>query len=319
MRKAQAKIILGRLVNRKQYLAPFTDKATHFEKLIAEAFSCILNLPFYSLDDDNTKRTYRVTWQGKSSSMTQAPPGPDTIAYCYNFHLLIEATRLKGAGQWKQEFSSAIRHCEDFCKQPDVQHEDVFVILVCDYPLHQDMYRSVRSVRSGPDRKYKLIPMETETVIRMLETSLLAFTMKHLEVRKLLPKILNAVKETSSLQDFKREVDVQLNVWQKDVLKHEKTAFTGIKSYEILITSKRKEVTLSEIFNALQKHPAVQKYFDVIGSNFLNPDLVENSLVPQGLASCVSYTIDDEPRLIAAPLPDFKNRYDRLVRELRKI
>lgn len=326
MMKPKAKTILIRLNERETYLNTFKDendnniRATIFEKLIAEAFSCILNLPLYSLDDDKPEMPYRVTWYGRVSTMKPEPEGPDTIVYGYDFFLLIEATRLKGRKQWSREFSPAISHCKEFCEQPEVRHEDVFVLLVCDHPLCEETFQSIKV---NPDRdKYKLIPMETETVIKILETSLVALTMTHLEIRKLFPKIHNALKQTSSLQEFKGRVNTKIDEWQKEVLKDEKEAFTGIKSYEILLSAAKggsEDLKLSQIFNALLRQPTVQQYFDVIGKNVLNPELVEQSLVPQGLASCVGRTINDEPRYVATPLADFRNRNDRLVKELRKI
>lgn len=316
MTKTRAEIVLGQLKDIDSYLAHFTPKeSTYFEKLIAEVLSRALHLPFYSLDNENTNKTYRLTWQGSIGSITPAPPGADAIAYCYSYYLLIEATRRTGANQWKLEVVQAIRHCEDFCRQNRIDPKDVFVVLVCK-ELHIDTYRSIRR---NPDTEYKLIPMGIPEVIKILETSILAFTMRHLRVRKLFASILKAVRETSSLTDFQSTLGVVVSDWQKDVLREEKIAFTGVRSYELIRTIRRREVALSEILTELQKHPTVKKYFDIIGANFLSGDLVEDSLVQTGYASCVGFTFDEEPLFLPVPWIDFKVRNNKLVRKVRKM
>lgn len=315
-----------RLVDRKDYLNTFKDKnnknirATVFEKIIAEAFSHILNLPLYSLDDGKPKVEHYVSWSGRTSTMKPEPSGADTIVNCYDFFLLIEATRLKAGNQWKKEFAPAISHCKDFCKKPGIRHEDVFVLLICDYPLHENTFKSIKV---NPDRDTcKLIPMETDTIIEVLETSLLAITMTHLEIRKLFPRLHNALKQASSLEEYRVKTAEKIKTWREEVFKEEKEVFTGIRSYEILlgaIKEGNEDVKLSQIYNALLRQQNVKDYFEIIGENVLNPDLVEQSIVPQGLASCVGYTIRDEPRFVPTPLVDFRNRNNRLVKELRKI
>ena len=316
MRKTRAEIVLGYLKNLDQYLAKFSPKeSTHLEKLITEAFSRILDLPFYSIDNENTKRRYRVTWQGSISSVTKAPPGPDGIAYCYGFYLIIEATRRLGANQWALEFSPAVRHCEDFCIRNGLKPSDVCAVLVCT-ELHKDTYRSIKS---HPKSDYRLVPMEVSEVIKILETSILAFTMKHLDVRKILKKISKAVRKTSSLRNFKHRLNTEISNWQKDIFDDEKSAFTGVRSYEVMRKSSRRETALSDILRTLQKHPTVKEYFDILGES-LDAELIEDSLRQQSLAYFVGSTYEPEDDLYAPVLQvDFKGRNNRLVKEIMRI
>lgn len=312
--------ILENLKNLDQYLAQFhqTQQSTYFEKFIAEVFSHILYLPFYASDNDDTNVPHRVTWQGSNSKRSKALSGkPDAIAYCYNFYLVIEATLKTGTKQWSQEFAQSIRRCEDFCSQNNIQSKDIFVLLVCT-DLHRDTYQSIKN---NPTQ-YNLVPIKISELTKIFETSIWAFTIRHLELRRLLHQISDSIKKSSSIDDFSKRVNDDITKWQNDVLTLEKTTFIGIKSYEIMReigrNQARNHAGVSEIFQRLQNSSVVKQYFDTIGDK-IGMDIIRDSLIQQSLASKLTFTYEGEELFEPVPYVDFKGRSLRLIKAVEKI
>ncbi len=301
-----------------QYLAQFhqSQQSTYFEKLITEAFSHILYLPFYTSDNDDTNIPHRVTWRGNiNPPISRAPEGgPDAIAYCHGFCLTIEATLKTGANQWSQEFAQSIRHCEDFCSQSQIDPRDAFALLICN-KMHRDTYRSIKG---NPREEYKLIPIEVSEVSRILETSILAFTMRHLELRRLLNQISEHIRDSSSFDDFQKAVDSLITSWQREVLQVEKSAVIGVKSYDAMRRINRTHIGVSEIFQILQTNKTINKYFKVIGDK-LSFDIIEESLIQQSLASQLSPTYEGEKLFSPVPFADFRERELRLIKAVEVI
>lgn len=314
---ASSRTILRNLKNLRNYLTQFLplQRSIYFEKLIAEAFSKIFYLPFYTSDNDDPNIPYRLTWQGSINSVSQAPRGkPDAIAYCYNYYLIIEATRRTGANQCTMEFAQSIRHCEDFCNQNSIPQKNVFVLIVCT-KLFIDTYRSIKN--NIREEKSKIIPIEVPELEKILQASILAFTLGHLDLRGLFHKISNCIKNSSSLIDFSKLVDSAITGWQKDMLKLEKNAFIGVKSYEMMRKIGRSHIGISEILQKLQKHPIVKQYLNIIGEN-ISIETIEDSLVQQSFARLIP-TIIEEKLFSPVPCVDFKGRSLRLIDTVMRI
>ncbi len=321
MLMASSQIILENLKNHDQYLTKFheTQQSTYFEQLIAEVFSHVFYLPLYTSDNDNNSIPHRVIWLGKNNPISKAPGGgPDAVAHCYNFHLIIEATRKTGTRQWSQEFAQSIEHCKDFCNETGIQKKDVVTLMICTN-LHRYTYRSIKS---NPRQEYKLVPIKVLDLVKILQTSILAFTLRHLELRKLLNQIYNCIRDSSSVQNFSDSVDSITTRWQKDVLKLEKSVFICVKSYEamrkIVRTHGRIHIGVSEILQKLQGHPIVKQYFDIIGEVIMS-DTIEDSLVQQSFASRIGLTYDGEEIFEPVPRVDFEGRSLRLINVVKGI
>jgi hypothetical protein len=318
---ASSRIILAELrkVIQGEYPAQVVQRrqeSAYFEKVVAEALSRILYLPFHTSESDNPRIPYRVTWKGSITPLSKADSGvPDAIAYCYGFYLIIEATRKTGSNQWTQEFAQSIRHCEDFCTQNNIQRKDIFVLMICN-ELHRDTYRSIKS---NPRQEYRVAPIAVPHLARILQTSILSFTLRHLEFRELLSRICKCIKDSSSVEHFSKSAETSVTDWQRDVLKLEKRAFIGVKSYEAMRKIGRNAIAVSEILQRLQKHPFVMQYLNIVGEK-LTADEVEESLVQQSLAHYLISTIrDDEPLFEPVPSVDFARRGIRLIDEVERI
>ncbi len=312
-----SRTILKNLKNIDNYLIKFGQKKpTYFELLIAEACSNIFHLPLYTIDNDDSSITNRVTWQGNNKNISKAPSGkPDAIIYCYNFCLIIESTLKTGVNQWTQEFAQSIRHCEDFCNNNDINPKDVFVLLIC-AKLYKDTYRSIKA---NLRQEYKIVPIEVYHLAKILQTSILAFTLRHVELRKLFNKILDCISNSSSINDFSLSMDTSIKTWQKDVLKLEKDSFIGLKSYEAMEKFERKHVGVSEILKKLQELQVVKQYLNIIGDK-INSSMIEESLINQSLAyKLIKTIIEDEVLFEPVPSMDFKVRSLRIIDKVMKI
>ena len=291
------------------------QRATYFEKLVAEAFSRILYLPFYGSNDDDASVPHRVIWQGQSNPFSKAPGGgPDAIARCYHFDLIIEATRKPGPDQWSREFAQSIRHCKDFCSEAGTRSSNVYALMICSN-LHADTYESIKA---NPKRKYRLIPIRVTDLAIVLETSILAFTMRHLELRRLFHQICNCITNTSTPNEFSDSVSARITAWQKDVLKLEKSSFIGVRSYEVMRRIGGNVVSASEIIQQLQKHPFVGQYLNIVGEK-ITVDQIEKDLMQQDLAHIAGRTIqDDLPLFEPVHTADFRARGLRLIKAVEK-
>jgi len=312
-----SRTILENLKNLNQFLGKFhqSKQSAYFEKLIAEVFSHVLYLPYFTSDNEDINTPHRLTWQGQNDPISGAPRGkPDAIAYCSDFCLIIEATLKTGANQCSQEFAQSIRHRENFCSQTAIQQKDAIVLLICT-ELHIDTYRSIRS---SPRQEYKLIPIQVLELVKILETSILAFTMRHLELRLLLNGISNLVQESPSLDDFQRNVDGLLANWQKEVLNGEKCAFLGVKSYEAICQIGRTNVNAAEILSLLLNNSIVKRYFDIIHDKPTIP-YIEESLIKQSLGVAIGKTTKDELIFERVHSADFKARGLRLIKAVEEV
>lgn len=308
--------ILRHLRKYKEYLNAFprNQRSIYFEKLIAQAFAGVLNLPFYSSNNDDVDVKHRLTWWGSDTGPSAAPPGPDAIARAYGFQILIEPTRKTGSNQWSQEFAACIRHGETYVNQQGLNPTDVYVTLVPS-KLHID---TLRSIRQQPRSQLNVIPVEVLSLIDILSTSILAFSMRHLELRRLFTQICDCVDYSSSIRKFHESSRNAISKWQEEVLRLEKGAFIGVKSYEAMRKIGRTFIGTSEILGRLQTHPYVTQYLKIIGERIL-PDQIQQSLIQQSLASQVGKTLDGEELFCSVPSVDFKGRQEKLIKAVEGV
>jgi len=304
-----------------EYLGQFPyEQSTYFEQLIGFTFSQVLSLPFYEVGSDDPQVEQRVVWQGSSAGgrLSRAPStsrNPDIVAYCCGFHLVIEATQKTGASQWSQEFAQAVRHCDDFVSANGLDPSAVCIVLVTP-EIHEDTYRSLRH---GPRTKYPFVPLEIATLSAMVRTSILAFTMRNLDLRGLLNEISKYVTRSVTVQEFRTGLEDKVLGWQKDVMRREKGAFIGVKAYEAMKRIRRPAVAVSEIFESLIRHPFVGQYLKIIGEK-VNVAEIETILVEQSLGCCAGRTLQTGECLIErVPAVDFKHRGSILIRVVDEI
>jgi len=288
---------------------PENQRSIYFERLIVHTFASILNLPFYSRDNDDANQKHRATWLGSDAGPSAAPPGPDGVIRAYDFQILTEPTLKEGANQWSQEFAPCIRHGRTYVNQQRLTPTEVYVILVAP-KLHVDTFRSIHAQsKSQPN----VIPIEVSSLVDILGTSILAFSMRHLELRKLFNQIHNCVRSSNSIRKFCEHSSDAISTWQRHVLRLEKAAFIGVKSYQAMKKIGRNHVGTSEILSRLQTHSYVLQYLKIIGES-IQPSYIEESLIQQSLASQVGETQEGEELFCPVPSVDFTGRQQKLIK-----
>lgn len=302
--------VLRQLRSYTRYLTAFppNQRSIYFEKLISQAFASVLILPLFSSQNDDTSIRYRVTWLGSDIGPTLAPPGPDAVASAYGFHILIEPTLKTGSNQWSQEFAACIRHGQTFARQQRWDPTDVYVTLVAPM-LHID---TLRSIRQHPRSQFNIVPIDIFGLIHILSTSVMAFSMRHLELRNLFNEIYECVHASTTIPAFQRTSREAIKKWQEHVLRLEKEAFIGVKSYEVMRRIGRNFIGASEILDRLQTHPYVSQYLKIIGER-IQSSLIQESLSQLSLACQVGRTPDGEELFCPVPRSDFRGRQEKLI------
>lgn len=307
--------ILWRLRNRRRYLDRFARgrQPDYFEHLVTQTFAHILHLPFYASDDDDPSETCRVKWLGRIADMSKAPRGPDGVAFAYGFCAVIEATLLQNAQQWRSEFAQCLRHCEQFIADTGMEPRDVYVVFVAP-ELHVDTYRSLRH---PPRPEFGLVALEVLVLARILETSTLALTALHLQVRRLLDKLLDCPGEASSLEDYRNLVSRRVKEWEEEILQREKTSFVALKSYEAMRRIARPIVSTGQILQELQGDRSVERYFRKLHAR-VGPGDIEKSLVCENLGY-PGEKIRGERMFSPVSYLDFKGRAERMIKAVEEI
>lgn len=294
-----------------QYRFPRGQKrSTWFEALIAKSFSKIFHLPYFDRNNDDSCTQHRVVWCGTFNPFKCAPGGmSDAIVYAHEFYCLLEPTLRRNTDQWAREYASSIRHYNSFSNREGLEGKDVYLLMVAP-TIHEDTFESFKSKLNG---EHNFVLLELSTLAIILETAILAFTIRHLELQKLFRKLIARSRNSSTLEQYRNATSEYITSWQNEVLQLEKNSFLAIKSYEamkqILRGHTRDHVGVSEIVRQLSGRPEIEQYTALINERF-TPSGIANSLQSESLG----FYIEDTPRdKLFAPVPfvEYESRIRR--------
>lgn len=308
-------ILHERLRDCDSYLSqyPCNHRSTHFEELVCQAFAGLLHLPFYDADNEDTCEEYRVTWNGSASSSSKAPPGPDGIAWAHGFSVVIEATQKTGTTQWSQEFARCLDHARTVAEETDMDETDIYTVLVIT-ETHRDTCDSVKAYNESND--LKIVLMELGHLCTAIETSFLAFTIRHTEALRLLQNLLDCLSSADDLQDFRDRGTRCVLSWQKYVLELERTVVLAVRSYLAMMKVARAHVGVGEILAHLLKDPLISKYFEKVERE-LRLEVIANSLTQESLGVRVG-RVRGEQLFCPIPLVEFESRCQRRLQAVRE-
>lgn len=303
--------LFKRLRDLSGYLSHYqtNQRSARFEQLVCEAFAGLLRLPFYDADNEHTGQQYRVTWRGSESSSATAPAGPDGIARAHGFYLALEATRKTGTKQWSQEFPRCLDHARDLAKETDAAPADVYIVLVTTQ-THLDTFNSVKAHNHHPTDGFRFVLMGLDELRTAVETSFLAFTMRHLDARKLLDDLLDCTSRAESLPGFRDRAAHYAAGWQGDVLELEKPSVLAVRSYAAMVKMRRQHVAVSEILTRLNRDPVIRWYFGRIEGQ-LDPQTIAGSLLQESLGAAVGKLLGGDQLFCPVPLVEFETRCRR--------
>jgi len=292
-----------------------TQHSLRFEELACLAFGGLLHVPCYDVDTDDASEAHRLTWLGSAAKLLRAPPGgPDGIARAHDYYVLIEATQKTGTKQWSQEFGACLDHARTLRQAEQVGARDLMVVLVMTR-LHEDTYGAVKPYNESGD--VKIVPLEIDGLCRALETAHLAFTIRHLEVRRLFSALLNCVSREDSADSYRASACRATQEWQRAVLELEKTAVVAVRSYRAMIMEGRASVGLSDIFTRLTRDPVIKSYFGRADGDLALRD-ISHSLLQESLGAVVGKLFNGEELFCPVPLIEFKSRCKRRLQAVEK-
>lgn len=292
------------------------DRPLLFEKLTVQAIASILHLPFADLEHEDRQAPHRVTWLGNARRRSRAPGGgPDGIAQAHGFLISIEATLKNGSGQWAREFAQALRHARGVSERLALDLSHCYIALVV-RALHVDTFSAVRA--SNQRSPLKIIPLELSTLAALLETALLAFTTRHVEVACIFDALLDSVSNSHDLPQFRTRSVYEVEEWQKHVLDLEKGTVIGIKSYEAMVGEGLNHVGVSDILLRLNKNQTVNRYFEKIAAR-IDGALVCSALLQESLGVQVGKIPGGEELFAPVPLDDFRSRCRRRLSAVEAI
>ena len=308
--------LMKRFSDNKKYLRSFPQNqhSIYFEDLISEAVARLLFLDYYNHNNDAPSVIHKVVWNGTITPPQGAPSGSDAIACCYGFHLLIEPTMKTGANQMTQEFAPALRHCTQYCRQHNLTQNEVFSVLICP-DIYIDTYNSIK--HNHPNNFF-VVPITVSHLEKILQTTILAFTIRHIEIKRLLLKISENLVYSTSLDNYIERVNTQINNWQAEILKIEKNHFIAVKSYEAIKKIGGNVVGMSQIIKLLYRHPIVNQYCNIIEEK-ITPNIIENSLTELKLACSSKTYTNNETFFEPVPFRDFESRNLRFIDYIKNI
>lgn len=306
------------LTNHRRYINRFIDRyrPAAFEYLAASAFSKIFYLPFQSNDTEDASITHRVIWHGRINrrlrTFSKSPSGPDATCFCYGFYNLIETTLKVGTGQWRKEFIESLRHYDDFVTNNNVDKKDVYLTFIVP-KLHKDTYTGFQP---KVNESYNIILLESSWLAKIVDTSKMISTIRHLDLRYLFMNIIKIFQESTAFENFKADANKAISESQKDVITREKTVFFGLRSYEAMKKVGRNTVGTSEILLNLHKDAKFKRYTKILGNIDLTSHIKEG-LIFERLAYLIPSP--DENFFHKVNSPDFKARGLRLIKTVEEI
>ena len=306
--------VLGRLADVELYLEAFdeSERAAPFERLIAESFACLLHLPLYDASSDPEGETFRVKWLGEDNAC--APQGPDARAWAYGWHLVVEATLKTAGNQWTQELGPCVEHAqavaEELGESPGRVHSALVVKAIHKYTLDG-------AKAWNGQHEHKVVLLEPRLLGVAVETARLAFTLPHLEVRRLLVRLLGCLEMAGAVGIYRKRAREVVERWQREVLYLEQRTVVAVSSYRAMLALQGEGPVVAgvgQIYGAVSKDPCLQRYFELADAD-LNLDLIRESLLSERLAQLLETDVGtSEAMFRPVPLQDFKSRCDRRLK-----
>jgi len=181
--------------------------------------------------------------------------------------------------------------------------------------IHKDTYNSVRMHNSGSDIKVVLV--ELENLCTAVETSFLAFTIRHLEVRNLLLDLLDCLSAGSNLENFRDRSKRTTEEWQKKVLKREMNVAVAVRSYAAMRKLRHDPVGVSDVLMCLSRERMMRRYF-ARSEATLDAQTIINGLLRESLGVLIRLPTTGEEMLCPVSLIEFKNRCARRMQAVEE-
>ena len=309
-----SKTLISILRRFDHHLNPFVgrQKSAQFEYILAQCLARIVSLPFYSLASDDPNTIQKVLWNGQTNPIGLAPPGADCVILSHSFNCVVEFTRRTGASQWIQEGAQLVRHTDDEVNNRGWDPHETYTVFIVTR-ISRDTYFHLRG-RQHPN--YKILLFEVDTILKILETTKLTFSLKNIELLDLFNNLIDRLERCPNINSYRTAINTYISEWSSKALESEKKVFIGLKAYEAMKNIGNMHIGQGEIYRRLYRHPFVLQYMNLLDQQ-LTPDVIIDSLVEQGLAKCNPSPYD----FILNPIlpKDFSHRQDIIVKKVTEI
>jgi len=252
-------------------------------------------------------------WNGNLNPLRRSPGGTaDCLVQANGFNCVVEMTRKTGSNQWTQEGAQIARHTTTARQTHGWQPVDTYTLFITER-ISRDSYFHLHG---NPPQGLKIVILERDMLLKVLNTVILAFSMRNIEFRYLMEHLIECLEKCPSVNEYRKDAIGCLSIWGKKVLECEKNVYIGLKAYEAMKRIGRIYVDPGEILKQLFNHPFVRQYLKTIEVRF-DSGILEKSLVQQGLA--VRQRTFFGPLLIQVPPEDFANRGNRILDEAIRV
>lgn len=305
---------LAELRDLSSFLGRYHDnqKSAIFEWIISKSFAGALNLPFFTSSDNDPAQKRKVLWNGSLSPISKAPPGPDCLVHAYSYNCIVEPTRREGSSQWTQEGAQLIRHTTAAISQFRWSQSSTYSILVAT-KIANDTYYNFHINTSGA----KIVLLEVGNVIGVLETSVLAISMRAMELSSLMEEAFNHLRLCPSVSSYRSCVANSLSTWRQRILESEKHVFVGLKALKTMKNMNRDPpIGLGELYGKMTQNNWVKHYLGLLGQT-LDLQLVADSLSRHGFACCQPGMQDT--LIYPVVLGELINRASRIHEQVRMV
>ena len=302
------------LIRLRTYLDRFprSQQPAAYEFLTAVAMHRVFDVPLQCGDTDDPSVKYRMLWNGHFDAATNifqpSPSGVDSICFAYGFCLLVENTLRGNVGsQWRREFVESIDHYDKFVEARALEKKDVYLLFVAP-DFHQSTYNGFRQKAI---EGYSAVLLDNPCLWRWCNICRTLATYRHLDLKQLLRSMVETFKTSASLATFKKGIKRCMTNWETDLLRQERTAYFGLKSYEAMRAVGRRTVGTADIMRNLKRDKDFERYYKVLGGGDLT-QYIRDGLVSERLAKVIA--TPDEDLFCCVECCDFKSRGLRLIK-----
>lgn len=307
--------VRNNIKNLDAYIAPFpsNQRSAAVELLFSKAISFIFHLPFFTTANDDTTISQKVLWHGQDgTNLRKAPAGADAIIFARHFDVLVEITQNTGTNQWNREFARAVRHMEDYITTNQKETGKVYLILTAP-EIHRDTFQSIsQKIHDG----FNMVLLTFENLEKILEVCCLTIGLRHFDLKQLFGTIMRFTKDITTLSSFDRKITRTISDWRKNFLRNDKVAYVGIKSYNLFKTTKRTNMTASDIATELFTHKEVRAYFRILNEP-LTKDCVCDGMLTFGFA-CETGIPQPDPILTIVSKLEIEERMKEILENIEK-
>jgi hypothetical protein len=290
--------------------------AARLECIVAKTFGHILHLPVYSCDHQGQKEKYHVHWPGSiNGAFRRTDKGPDAFVYAHDFHSLLEATFSTGNTQWSQHFARGIEHLENHIASTKLSKSQVYSVFVAG----EIASRSLTSLRQANIDGSKIIPLNLDNLVLLLEPSIYTYALCHFVFRNLLDEIGEDLRNSSDVCEYLKKVRNRLLGYRREILDGERSLFLGLCLYRIFIKYQWTIASVSEILNKLRRDLWAKSFRKLSHKSFDKVE-IEKCLVSLGLACKTKSRLGREDSLFEpVSALELKSKAKRILKILEEV